>query len=93
MAPAAALVLGSGIWLVLADSAWSFSQQWVVLGLILFAAALAGAVGVTRLATRIQQAGGGTDAARLHRLWLIGQVGLVLLLVGALVDMGLKPGA
>ncbi len=92
IAPAAALVLGSGIWLVLADSARSFSQQSILLGLILCAAALAGAVGVTRLATRIQRAGT-TNAARTHRLWLIGQGIVVLVLLGALVDMGLKPGA
>ena len=93
IAPAAVLVLGSGIWLVLADSAWSFSQLWVVLGLILFAAVLAGAIALTRLVTRIGQAADNRGTAKLQRLWLVGQVGLVVALVGALVDMGLKPGS
>jgi uncharacterized membrane protein len=93
IAPAAVLVLGSGIWLVLGDSEWSFSQLWVVLGLLLFAVAVVGAVGLTRLVTRIRRAAGNPGVAELERLWLVGQAGLVVALVAALVDMGLKPGS
>jgi uncharacterized membrane protein len=36
--PAAVLVVGFGVWLVLNSPAWDFSQTWVTLGLVMFLA-------------------------------------------------------
>jgi uncharacterized membrane protein len=56
IAPAVALVVGSGVWLVLASSEWTFSQAWVIVGLLLFVIASLGAIQVTRVAMRMRQA-------------------------------------
>jgi hypothetical protein len=92
IAPAAIIVLGSGIWLILEGSEWSFSQPWALVGLLLFALAVVGATLLSWLAARIGQAVSHNGAAHLQRLWLVGQAGLLVILVAAFVDMGLKPG-
>jgi uncharacterized membrane protein len=93
--PAMAVVAGSGVWLVLSSSEWSFAQAWVIVGMVLVVVAAVGAVHLTRLATRMRDAAAGraTVTARLERLWLRGQAGLIAILVVALVDMAVKPGS
>jgi uncharacterized membrane protein len=99
IAPAALLVLVSGLWLVLESSEWSVTQPWILLALGVFAlAVILSLVFLNRGATRLQQVSTGVapdgraaDQA-LGRL-LLGY-GLVLAtLVLALLDMALKPGS
>jgi uncharacterized membrane protein len=95
IAPAMALVVGSGVWLVLDSSEWTFSQAWVIVGLLLFVIAALGAIHLTRVAMRMRQAAASpaTVTARLQRLWLLGQASLIVTLVAAFLDMALKPGS
>jgi uncharacterized membrane protein len=93
-APAPAVLLGAGIWLVL--KGWDFGDGWVVLGLTLFAVAfLFGAILQSRAAIaagRALAAGEQTEAARHLRRWSWGSRLILLLLIVATWDMTLKPG-
>jgi uncharacterized membrane protein len=96
LAPAAGLVLVLGIWMVLDNDAWDFGQTWVWLGLaLLVAAALVGAIFLSRAglaAERAVQAADTTEAVRQLRLWSVGIGVIVALLVVATWDMVFKPG-
>ncbi len=93
IAPAAVVLLGSGLWLVLGGSEWEISQPWVVLGLVLFVVAVVGAVHLTQVAVRMRDPHAGSAATRLLRPWLFGQAALIVILIAAFVDMAVKPGA
>lgn len=99
MMPAVILVLITGVWMVLADSEWSFRQPWVLLALGLFAIAfLVGAVYLSRIGIALDRAAapGGSAASSLHSLlnrWLAGYVLVLAVLLLALADMVFKPGA
>jgi uncharacterized membrane protein len=96
LAPAAGLVLVLGIWMVLDSDAWDFGQTWVWLGLaVLVAAALVGAIFLSRAglaAERAVQAADTAEALRQLRLWSVGIGVIVALLVVATWDMVFKPG-
>lgn len=93
-APAPALLLGAGIWLVV--KGWDFGDGWVVFALVLFAVAfLVGAVFQNRAAMsagRALAAGEHADAVRYLRRWSWGSRFILLLLIVATWDMTLKPG-
>ena len=96
--PAVVVVLLSGIGLVLVDSEWSFTQAWVLLGIVAFAIAfLIGAVYLSRSALRLgrlaDEASMSLPAAReqLDR-WLAGYAVVLIVLLFALWDMVFKPG-
>lgn len=97
--PAAAVVLGSGLWLVAGSSEFGFGQPWVLAGFaMLFLAAVSGASFLGRGALQLEQAlvDGTPDRAPVERALdrVLTGCGLVLvLLVLAFLDMGLKPGA
>ena len=60
MMPAVVLLLIMGIWMVLADSEWSFAQPGVPVALGLFAIAfLVGAVDLSQAAIAIERGAGG----------------------------------
>jgi len=94
LAPAPAILLGAGIWLVL--KGWDFADGWVVFALVLFAVAfLVGALVQNRAAIsagRALAAGEHTDAMRYLRRWSWGSRFILLLLIVATWDMTLKPG-
>ena len=93
-APAPAILLGAGIWLVL--KGWDFGDGWVVFALVLFAVVfLVGAVFQNRAAMsagRALAAGEHADAMRYLRRWSWGSRFILLLLIVATWDMTLKPG-
>jgi uncharacterized membrane protein len=95
--PAAILVLVFGIWMVVADAAWSFGQTWIWLALALLAAAvLVGAVFLSRAALAAERAVNAGDhlrAVQHLRRWSWGIGVILLLLVVATWDMVFKPGA
>jgi uncharacterized membrane protein len=95
-APAMALVLGLGIWMVVDSDAWSFGQGWVRLALGLFAVAfVVGAVFQSRaaiLAQRAVDAGDHATATRHLRRWSWGMRLILLVLLVITWDMVFKPG-
>jgi uncharacterized membrane protein len=95
-APAMAGVLAFGIWMVVDSSDWSFSQTWLVIALVLFAAALlVGAVFQSRAAIgakRAAETGDDQQAGRLLRRWIWGMRLIFLILVAIAWDMSIKPG-
>ncbi len=95
-APAMAVVLGLGIWMVADSDAWALGQLWVRLALALFAAAFfIGAVFQSRsaiLAQRAVGAGDDAEAARQLRRWSWGMRLILFLLLVVTWDMVFKPG-
>jgi uncharacterized membrane protein len=96
LAPASALVLLLGIWMVIDSSDWDFGQTWVWLSLALLAAAvLVGAVFLSRSALAAERAVTAGDHARALdqlRRWSWGVRVILLLLIVATWDMVFKPG-
>jgi uncharacterized membrane protein len=96
LAPASALVLALGVWMVIDSSAWDFGQTWIWLALaILAAAVLVGAVFVSRsalAAERALKAGDHAEAMDQLRRWSWGIRLILLLLLVATWDMVFKPG-
>jgi len=96
LAPASALVLGFGTWMVIDSAAWEFGQTWIWLALALIAAAvLVGAVFLSRsalAAERAVKAGDHDHAIHQLRRWSWGIRLILLLLVVATWDMVFKPG-
>jgi uncharacterized membrane protein len=96
--PAVVVVLLSGIWLVLADAEWAFTQTWVLLALAAFAVAfLIGAVYLSRSALRLERLAAEPDmslsaAREVLGAWLVGYLVVLLVLLFALWDMVFKPG-
>jgi uncharacterized membrane protein len=95
-APAMAGALAFGIWMVVDSSAWSFSQTWLVVALVLFAAAvLVGVVFQGRAAIGAKRAAATGDSQRAERLmrrWIRGMRLILLILVVIAWDMSIKPG-
>lgn len=98
MMPAVVLVLVTGVWMVVVDSEFSFSQLWVRLGLGLFVVAfLVGAVYLSRVGIQLDRAaraanGAGTSLGPLFNRWLVGYVAVLIVLLAAVWDMVFKPG-
>ena len=96
LAPASAVALGAGVWMVVDSPAWRFGDAWVVVGLSAFAGAfLVGAVFLSRAALAAERA----SARRRRRgrsplrRWSWGIRLVLALLVVAAWDMVFKPGA
>jgi uncharacterized membrane protein len=95
--PAVLVVLVSGVWLVLVNSEWNFTQLWVLLAFGAFVVAfLVGAVYQSRSAIQLERAVTQTadlQAAReaLGR-WIVGYGAILTILMFALWDMIFKPG-
>ena len=96
LAPATVLVLGFGIWLVIASDAFAFGQTWIRLAIALFVVALLiGAVFQSRAGIRAQraaEAGDHGEAARQLGRWLWGMRAILLVLLVVVWDMVFKPG-
>jgi uncharacterized membrane protein len=96
LAPASALVLAIGIWMVIDSPAWDFGQTWIWLALVLLGAAvLVGAVFLSRSALAAERAvKAGDHAEAMHQLyrWSWGIRVIIILLVVATWDMVFKPG-
>ena len=95
--PAVIAVLVFGVWMVLAFSAWQFTQLWILLALAAFALAFViGAVYLSRIALALDKITA-TDfdlkvARDLLRRWIVGYQIVLLILVFAVWDMVFKPG-
>ena len=96
MAPAPALMIGLGAWLVAESAAWDFGQRWLDVAFGLFGAAfLVGALHQSRTAIaaeRASTAGDHGEAARQLRRWAFGALAILLILVAATWDMVFRPG-
>ena len=95
--PSVVLLLVTGVWQVLASSAWSFSQLWVRLALGLFILAfLVGAIYLSRVGIGLARAAAdnrlASEGVALLNRWLAGYVVVLGLLVIAVWDMIFKPG-
>ena len=94
LAPAPAVLLGAGIWMVV--KRWSFDAGWIGFGLTLFALTfLVGALFQSRAAIGAERAakvGNAEDATRLLRRWSWGTRLILLLVVVVTWDMVVKPG-
>jgi uncharacterized membrane protein len=95
LAPSMLGVVVFGIWLVIDSDAWGFRRTWIVLALVLFAAAfLVGAVFQSRTAIRAQRAAESGDLEEAVRQFTRWAWGMRLILVLVLVitwDMVFKP--
>jgi uncharacterized membrane protein len=96
LAPAVVVLLGLGVGLVLDSDAWEFGQTWIVVALVLFAAAFAiGAAFQSRAAIGAQRpaaAGDHREALRQLGRWSWGMRAILVLLVATTWDMVMKPG-
>jgi len=96
LAPAPAVALGAGIWMVVDSDAWAFDQEWIYIALALLGAAfLYGAAFQSRAAIAAERAstsGDDAEAARQLRRWSVGSALILVLLVVATWDMIFKPG-
>ena len=95
--PAVVLLLVTGVWQVLASSAWNFSQLWVRLALGLFILAfLVGAIYLSRVGIGLARAAAdnrlASEGVALLNRWLVGYVVVLAVLVIAVWDMIFKPG-
>jgi uncharacterized membrane protein len=95
--PAVAVVLVSGVWLVLISSEWSITQLWVLLALGAFVVAfLIGGVYLSRSAIQLERAATQTPDLQTARealgSWLAGYVVVLVVLAFVLCDMIFKPG-
>src|SRR4051812_5850239 len=95
LAPASAVALGSGIWMVVDSPLRGFGETWIRIGLAAFAVAfLVGAVFLSRAALAAEAAvreGDDGRAARELRRWSWGIRLVLALLVFAAWDMVFKP--
>jgi uncharacterized membrane protein len=98
LTPSALLVAALGVWMVLEEAAWEFSQFWVSAGLAVFlASAIAGAGFLgpeTGRISRLMDERGPEDPgvqSRIRRVLLVSRIELVLLIV-VIFDMVVKPG-
>lgn len=95
--PAVVVLPITGVWMVLADSEWSFQQEWTRAAIGLFLVAFAvGAVYLSRIGIQMGRAGlpSGSPAnlATLVNRWLIGYGLVLVVLLLAVADMVFKPG-
>jgi uncharacterized membrane protein len=95
-APAPALLVAAGVWMVVDDDAWAWDQAWIRLGLGMFAAAFLVGAGYTGRAVaaagRAVAAGDDVEAARQLRRWASGALVVLGLLLVATWGMVFKPG-
>jgi uncharacterized membrane protein len=98
LTPSSFGVLAFGVWLVLDQPAWEFSQAWILVGLGVFAASAitgAGFLGPEsgRLSSLIAERGVEDPEVgrRIRRILLISRIELVLLVI-VVADMVIKPG-
>ncbi|MGC2240635.1 MAG: DUF2269 family protein [Acidimicrobiia bacterium] len=93
--PSVVVVLGTGIWMVVAGTG-EFSQTWIVVAVVAFLIAFfIGAVYLSRqaiLLDRLSNEGDLTGARVALRRWLAGYGTVLAILVIALWDMVFKPG-
>ena len=95
--PAVVVVLVTGVWMVLVQSR-EFTELWVVLALVAFAAAfLIGAVYLSRNAIALDRAvkGATPDSTAVSEIlgrWIVGYWVVLAILVFAVWDMVFKPG-
>jgi uncharacterized membrane protein len=96
-APLALTAVASGVGMVV-NSGWNFSDEWIIIGLVLWAITFATGAGYFRVENeRIRAgltAGGPPDAAlqaRIQRLVLVTRIDLVVLVL-IVADMVIKPG-
>jgi uncharacterized membrane protein len=94
--PAVVVVLLSGLWMVLAGSAWNLGQTWILLALAAFAAAfLIGGLYLSRSAIELQRVAAAADMGAARRAigrWLKGYAVVLAILLFAVWDMVFKPG-
>src|SRR5215207_1447217 len=95
--PASALAVVSGVLLVIDSDVWGFGDDWIVIGLVLFAITfLAGALFFGpesgRIAKLIEAEGASSPdvQARIGRILVLSRIDLVVLLL-ILFDMTVKP--
>ena len=95
--PAVILVLVTGVWMVIANAEWHFSQFWVLFALGLFAIAfLIGAVYLSRVGIQMEryansESNDASTGARLPDRWLVGYGIVLAVLLIAVWDMVFKP--
>ncbi len=96
--PASLVLVVFGAWTV-HEGGWSYSQTWLWLGLLVFAASFlvgAGFLGPEgkRIARAIEQGGPGSPEARMriNRIFLVSRIELLFLLL-IVLDMVIKPGS
>jgi uncharacterized membrane protein len=96
--PVGLLTAVFGIWLVLKEPAWEFSQFWVSAGLAVFLASFitgAGFLGPeTGRIRALMEANGAEDPevqSRIRRVFLVSRIELVFLIL-IVLDMVVKPG-
>jgi uncharacterized membrane protein len=96
LAPAPALVVGLGIWMVVESDSWDFGQGWIWVALSLFAVAfLVGVAFQSRAAIAAGRAAAADDhreAVRQLGRWTWGTRLIPALLIVATWDMVFKPG-
>jgi uncharacterized membrane protein len=98
LAPATFIVPITGIWMVLENASWHFSQFWVLLGIGLFLLAFViGALYVGRIGIQLSRSVGGDSVDSAHALalvnrWLLGYGAVLAVLEVAVWDMVFKPG-
>jgi uncharacterized membrane protein len=97
--PSAAVVIGLGIWLVVLEEEWAFSQAWIVLSLVLVGVSMILGIGYFgpegKRISRMADERGAEDPEvrrRMGRLLGFSQVDVLILLV-VLWLMVFKPGA
>jgi hypothetical protein len=96
--PAALLLLGLGIWMVILEPAWTFGQFWILAAIAMFAYSfLVGAIYLgpqsAKLKRTYERDGAESVEASdiLKRLFLASRIELALLIL-IVFDMVLKPG-
>lgn len=96
--PAALLLLGLGIWMVILEPAWTFGQFWILAGIAMFAYSfLVGAIYLGPQSAKLKRAYEREGAVSveatdiLKRLFLASRIELALLIL-IVFDMVLKPG-
>ena len=96
MAPAAVLVAGLGVWLVIQGDTWTFEQSWIQAGIGMFVVVFLIGVGFLSraglAADRAVARGDHEEASRQLRRWSWGVWVIVVVLVAATWDMVVKPG-
>jgi hypothetical protein len=99
LTPAIAVILVTGVVMVLTSAAWRFSQLWVLLALGLLVLAFAiGALYLSRTGSALLRAasedvGDVASVTAVLDRWLLGYGVVLLLLVIVVWDMIFKPGA
>jgi uncharacterized membrane protein len=95
--PASIVLLVVGIWMVVI-SGWNFSDLWIILGIVGYAAsAINGMAFLSPVSKRVGEMAAASDSvtpelrAQLDRLTLLSRVDLTILIL-VVIDMVIKPG-